>query len=190
MNLSCVKEEAQLPLSALLRRQCVWFQNTQMYFCRVRLIWTDSATTVFTWQLRLSEAMCLASAECTDLTYLEIQIMVAFKSAPTRKHQSKNVLSDVETGESSSPRFVKVMRNLLFITVARDSDTDRNTEKNIGLLFFVLFLTVEPRKNKWRQTRTFPPFLRLGTAFNYLTWLTFCYDNLNKHSSRCARSLW
>lgn len=87
--------------------------------------------------------MCLASAECTDLAYLEIQIMVAFKSARTRKHQSKNVLSDVETGESSSPRFVKVMRNLLFITVACDSDTDRNTEKKkhrfvvfLGFLFF------------------------------------------------------
>lgn len=39
----------------------------------------------FTLQLRLSEAMCLASAECSDLAYLEIQIMVAFQSARTRK---------------------------------------------------------------------------------------------------------
>lgn len=100
-----------------------------MYFCRVRLIWTVSAATVFTLHLRLSEAMCLALAECTGLAYLEIQIMAAFNSARTRKHQSKNVLSGVETGESSSPRFVEVMRNLLFITVACDSDTDRNTEK-------------------------------------------------------------
>lgn len=110
MKLSCVQEEAQLPLSALLRQQCVSFQNMQMYFCHVRLIWTVSAA-VFTLQLRLSEAMCLASAECTDLAYLEIQIMVAFRSARTRKLQSKNVLSDVEMGESSSPRFVKVMCN-------------------------------------------------------------------------------
>lgn len=50
---------------------------------------------------------------------------------------------------------------------------------------FLYFVMIKPLKKKTKQcqTLTFPHTLCLWKTFNYLTWLTFHYDNSNKQTN-------